>query len=170
MQPSDSAEAPRTYGTRPTKTPDAQKKEYRVQFLRLLRKLCMGGNNRSVAAIQNEVPADDLIGTLKRRLDKTPRPDPELTQQLVMLLSALYLNTTLVSPALRTSPALWALMNTFADDLSHGLGKHEGKERKLRLNYLLARRDSAEHFFRSNALHCTAMARILIPAECSAVS
>ena len=34
----------------------------------------------------------------------------------------------------------------------------------------LARRDSAEHFFRSNALHCTATARILIPAECSAVS
>ena len=33
-----------------------------------------------------------------------------------------------------------------------------------------ARRDSAEHFFGSNALHCTAMARILIPAECSAVS
>ena len=33
-----------------------------------------------------------------------------------------------------------------------------------------ARRDSAEHFFRSNALHCTATARILIPAECSAVS
>ena len=28
----------------------------------------------------------------------------------------------------------------------------------------------AEHFFGSNALHCTAMARTLIPAECSAVS
>ena len=34
----------------------------------------------------------------------------------------------------------------------------------------VARRDSAEHFFRSSALHCTATARILIPAECSAVS
>ena len=33
-----------------------------------------------------------------------------------------------------------------------------------------ARRDSAEHFFRSNVLHYTATARILIPAECSAVS
>ena len=28
----------------------------------------------------------------------------------------------------------------------------------------------AEHYFRSNALHCTTTARILIPAECSAVS
>ena len=35
---------------------------------------------------------------------------------------------------------------------------------------MIARRDSAEHFFRSNALYCTATARILIPAECSAVS
>ena len=34
----------------------------------------------------------------------------------------------------------------------------------------IARRDSAEHFFRSNALHCTATALILIPAECSAIS
>ena len=33
-----------------------------------------------------------------------------------------------------------------------------------------ARQLFAEHFFRSNALHCTATARILIPAECSAVS
>ena len=66
---------------------DRAKKKYREQFLRLLRKLCLGGNNRSVAAIQNEVPADDLIGTLKRRLDKAERPDPELTQQLVQLLT-----------------------------------------------------------------------------------
>ena len=35
---------------------------------------------------------------------------------------------------------------------------------------LKARQDFAEHFFRSNALQCTATARILIPAECSAVS
>ena len=35
---------------------------------------------------------------------------------------------------------------------------------------LMARQNFAEHFFGSNALHCTAMARILIPAECSAVS
>ena len=34
----------------------------------------------------------------------------------------------------------------------------------------MARQHFAEHFFRSNALHCTATARILIPAECSAVS
>ena len=34
----------------------------------------------------------------------------------------------------------------------------------------IARQDSAEHFFRSNALPCTATARSLIPAECSAVS
>ena len=33
-----------------------------------------------------------------------------------------------------------------------------------------ARQDFADHFFRSNALHCTATARILIPAECSAIS
>ena len=33
-----------------------------------------------------------------------------------------------------------------------------------------ARQLFAEHYFRSNALHCTATARILIPAECSAVS
>ena len=33
----------------------------------------------------------------------------------------------------------------------------------------MARRDSAEHFFRSNALHCTATARVLILAECSAI-
>ena len=33
-----------------------------------------------------------------------------------------------------------------------------------------ARQLFAEHFFRSNALHCTATARVLIPAECSAVS
>jgi len=33
-----------------------------------------------------------------------------------------------------------------------------------------SRRDFAEHYFRSNALHCTATARVLIPAECSAVS
>ena len=33
-----------------------------------------------------------------------------------------------------------------------------------------ARRDFAEHFFGSNALHRTATARVLIPAECSAVS
>ena len=33
-----------------------------------------------------------------------------------------------------------------------------------------ARQTFAENFFRSNALHCTATARILIPAECSAVS
>ena len=33
-----------------------------------------------------------------------------------------------------------------------------------------ARQDSAEHCFRSNALSCTAVACILIPAECSAVS
>ena len=33
-----------------------------------------------------------------------------------------------------------------------------------------ARRDSAEHFFRSNALHCTARTCILIPAQCSAIS
>ena len=33
-----------------------------------------------------------------------------------------------------------------------------------------ARQDFAEHFFRSNALHCTATARMLIPAECSAIS
>ena len=36
--------------------------------------------------------------------------------------------------------------------------------------FYCARRDSAEHFFRSNALHCTATARVLIPAECSAIS
>ena len=35
---------------------------------------------------------------------------------------------------------------------------------------LPARQDFAEHFFGSNALQCTATARILIPAECSAVS
>ena len=35
---------------------------------------------------------------------------------------------------------------------------------------LTARQHFAEHFFRSNAPHCTATARILIPAECSAVS
>ena len=35
---------------------------------------------------------------------------------------------------------------------------------------IYARQLFAEHFFRSNALHCTATARILIPAECSAVS
>ena len=34
----------------------------------------------------------------------------------------------------------------------------------------MARQLFAEHYFRSNALHCTATARILIPAECSAVS
>ena len=33
-----------------------------------------------------------------------------------------------------------------------------------------ARQLFAEHFFRSNALQCTATARVLIPAECSAVS
>ena len=33
-----------------------------------------------------------------------------------------------------------------------------------------ARQTFAEHFFGSSALHCTATARILIPAECSAVS
>ena len=33
-----------------------------------------------------------------------------------------------------------------------------------------ARQLFAEHFFRSNALHCTATARMLIPAECSAIS
>ena len=33
-----------------------------------------------------------------------------------------------------------------------------------------ARQTFAEHFFRSNALYCTATARILIPAERSAVS
>ena len=33
----------------------------------------------------------------------------------------------------------------------------------------VARRDFAEHFFRSITLHCTATARVLIPAECSAV-
>ena len=32
-----------------------------------------------------------------------------------------------------------------------------------------ARQLFAEHYFRSNALHCTATARILIPAECSAI-
>ena len=32
-----------------------------------------------------------------------------------------------------------------------------------------ARQDFAEHFFRSSALHCTATARILIPAQCSAI-
>ena len=32
-----------------------------------------------------------------------------------------------------------------------------------------ARQNFAEHFFGSNALHCTATARMLIPAECSAV-
>ena len=32
-----------------------------------------------------------------------------------------------------------------------------------------ARQAFAEHFFRSNALHCTATARSLIPAECSAI-
>ena len=41
---------------------------------------------------------------------------------------------------------------------------HDGTVRRF------ARRDSAEHFFRSNTLHCTATARMLIPAECSAVS
>ena len=35
---------------------------------------------------------------------------------------------------------------------------------------LTARQHFAEHFFGSSALHCTATARILIPAECSAVS
>ena len=35
---------------------------------------------------------------------------------------------------------------------------------------LAARQLFAEHFFRSNALHCTATARMLIHAECSAVS
>ena len=33
-----------------------------------------------------------------------------------------------------------------------------------------ARQRFAEHYFRLNVLHCTAMARILISAECSAVS
>ena len=33
-----------------------------------------------------------------------------------------------------------------------------------------ARQHFAEHYFGSNALHCTATARILIPAECSAIS
>ena len=33
-----------------------------------------------------------------------------------------------------------------------------------------ARQDSAEHFFRSNTLHCTARTCILIPAQCSAIS
>ena len=33
-----------------------------------------------------------------------------------------------------------------------------------------ARQHFAEHFFRSNARHCTATACILMPAECSAVS
>ena len=35
--------------------------------------------------------------------------------------------------------------------------------------FIYARQLFAEHYFRSNALHCTATARILIPAECSAV-
>ena len=35
---------------------------------------------------------------------------------------------------------------------------------------LSARQNFAEHVFGSNALHCTATARILIPAECAAVS
>ena len=38
------------------------------------------------------------------------------------------------------------------------------------LDLRIARQDFAEHYLRSNALHCTATARILIPAECSAVS
>ena len=42
--------------------------------------------------------------------------------------------------------------------------------RILRAEHLFARQLFAEPFFRSNALHCTGTARILIPAECSAVS
>ena len=46
VQPGDDAGAPRTYGVKPESVPKDQMKAYRVQFLRLLRKLCLGGNNR----------------------------------------------------------------------------------------------------------------------------
>ena len=46
----------------------------------------------------------------------------------------------------------------------------EGEVEFYRKGKRLARQDFAEHFFRSNALHCTAMARVLIPAQCSAIS
>ena len=47
---------------------------------------------------------------------------------------------------------------------------HDLHTRRMYGSLYNARRDFAEHFFRSNALHCTDTARVFIPAQCSAVS
>ena len=55
-------------------------------------------------------------------------------------------------------------------DRSGRISVNELRAMARKWNLPAARQFFAEHYFRSNALHCTATARILIPAECSAVS
>ena len=56
----------------------------------------------------------------------------------------------------------------------HGLNDehhfHESCEHYVELNDKEPVEIMQNTFFRSNALHCTATARVLIPAQCSAIS